>query len=293
MADVTAAMVKKLRDATGVGMMDAKKALVAVQGDFDAAVDHLRENGMAKAAKKNDRIAAEGLANVAVKGNDAAIVEINSETDFVAKNEMFQNLVKNVAETVAANKPKTMDDANALKLDNGTIAEAVTETTTVIGEKISFRRFEVVEKDDNAAFGAYLHMGGRIAVLTVLDGTTDETIAKDVAMHVAAINPRYLDASQVPASELDHEKSVLSEQALQEGKPANIVEKMVEGRMNKFLAEICLLDQPFVKDPDMTVGQYVASKGATVKYFVRYEVGEGIEKKEDNFAEEVMSQIKK
>lgn len=293
MADVTAAMVKKLRDATGVGMMDAKKALVAVQGDFDAAVDHLRENGMAKAAKKNDRIAAEGLANVAVKGNDAAIVEINSETDFVAKNEMFQNLVNNVAETVAANKPKTMEDANALKLDNGTIAEAVTETTTVIGEKISFRRFEVVEKDDNAAFGAYLHMGGRIAVLTVLDGTTDESVAKDVAMHVAAINPRYLDASQVPASELEHEKSVLSEQALQEGKPANIVEKMVEGRMNKFLAEICLLDQPFVKDPDMTVGQYVASKGATVKYFVRYEVGEGIEKKEDNFAEEVMSQIKK
>jgi len=293
MADVTAKMVKELREMTGVGMMDAKKALVEVEGDMEKAVDLLREKGMAKAAKKNDRIAAEGLASVAVKGNTAAIVEVNSETDFVSKNEMFQDLVKEIAELVAENKPAGMEAAMKIKTDKGTIESDLIEATQVIGEKISFRRFEVVEKDDNAAFGGYLHMGGRIAVLTVLDGTTDETAARDVAMHVAAINPRYVNESQIPEAELEHEKTVLTEQALNEGKPANIVEKMVEGRLKKFKAEIALVDQPFVKDPDMTVEKYVASKGATVKTFVRFEVGEGIEKREDNFVEEVMSQVKK
>lgn len=293
MADVTAKMVKELREMTGVGMMDAKKALVEVEGDMEKAVDLLREKGMAKAAKKNDRIAAEGLASVAVKGNTAAIVEVNSETDFVSKNEMFQDLVKEIAELVAENKPVDMEAAMKIKTDKGTIESDLIEATQVIGEKISFRRFEVVEKDDNAAFGGYLHMGGRIAVLTVLDGTTDETVARDVAMHVAAINPRYVNESQIPEAELEHEKTVLTEQALNEGKPANIVEKMVEGRLKKFKAEIALVDQPFVKDPDMTVEKYVASKGATVKTFVRFEVGEGIEKREDNFVEEVMSQVKK
>lgn len=293
MADVTAKMVKELREMTGVGMMDAKKALVEVEGDMEKAVDLLREKGMAKAAKKNDRIAAEGLASVAVKGNTAAIVEVNSETDFVSKNEMFKDLVKEIAELVAENKPADMEAAMKIKTDKGTIESDLIEATQVIGEKISFRRFEVVEKDDNAAFGGYLHMGGRIAVLTVLDGTTDETVARDVAMHVAAINPRYVNESQIPEAELEHEKTVLTEQALNEGKPANIVEKMVEGRLKKFKAEIALVDQPFVKDPDMTVEKYVASKGATVKTFVRFEVGEGIEKREDNFVEEVMSQVKK
>ncbi len=293
MADVTAKMVKELREMTGVGMMDAKKALVEVEGDMEKAVDLLREKGMAKAAKKNDRIAAEGLASVAVKGNTAAIVEVNSETDFVSKNEMFQDLVKEIAELVAENKPADMEAAMKIKTDKGTIESDLIEATQVIGEKISFRRFEVVEKDDNAAFGGYLHMGGRIAVLTVLDGKTDETVARDVAMHVAAINPRYVNESQIPEAELEHEKTVLTEQALNEGKPANIVEKMVEGRLKKFKAEIALVDQPFVKDPDMTVEKYVASKGATVKTFVRFEVGEGIEKREDNFVEEVMSQVKK
>ena len=293
MADVTAKMVKELREMTGVGMMDAKKALVEVEGDMEKAVDLLREKGMAKAAKKNDRIAAEGLASVAVKGNTAAIVEVNSETDFVSKNEMFQDLVKEIAELVAENKPADMEAAMKIKTDKGTIESDLIEATQVIGEKISFRRFEVVEKDDNAAFGGYLHMGGRIAVLTVLDGTTDETVARDVAMHVAAINPRYVNESQIPEAELEHEKTVLTEQALNEGKPANIVEKMVEGRLKKFKAEIALVDQPFVKDPDMTVEKYVASKGATVNTLVRFEVGEGIEKREDNFVEEVMSQVKK
>lgn len=293
MADVTAKMVKELRDMTGVGMMDAKRALVEVEGDIEKAVDLLREKGMAKAAKKNDRIAAEGLASVAIHGNTAAIVEVNSETDFVSKNEMFQDLVKDIATKVAENKPATMEEAMAIKTEKGTIESDLIEATTVIGEKISFRRFEVVEKADNAAFGAYLHMGGRIAVLTVIDGTTDEEVAKDVAMHIAAINPRYVNESQIPQEELEHEKAVLTEQALNEGKPANIVEKMVVGRLQKFKAEIALVDQPFVKDPDMTVEKFVASKGATVKSFVRFEVGEGIEKREDNFVEEVMSQVKK
>ncbi len=293
MAQISAKLVKELRDMTGVGMMDAKRALVEVEGDIEKAVDYLREKGMAKAAKKNDRIAAEGLAAVAVNGSTAAIVEVNSETDFVSKNEKFQVLVKEIAEAVAANKPADMDAAMALEISTGKISDALIEATQVIGEKISFRRFNVVEKDDNAAFGGYLHMGGRIAVLTVLDGTTDEEVAKDVAMHVAAINPRYVDESQIPQEELDHEKSVLTEQALNEGKPANIVEKMVVGRLNKFKAEISLVDQPFVKDPDVTVAKYVASKGATVKSFTRFEVGEGIEKREDNFVEEVMSQVKK
>lgn len=293
MAQISAKLVKELRDMTGVGMMDAKKALVEVDGDMDKAVDFLREKGMAKAAKKNDRIAAEGLAAVAVVGNTAAIVEVNSETDFVAKNEMFQELVQELATLVATNKPADMDAAMALPASKGTVSETIIEANQVIGEKISFRRFEIVEKEDNAAFGGYLHMGGRIAVLTLIEGTTDETVAKDVAMHVAAINPRYVDESQIPAEELEHEKNVLTEQALNEGKPANIVDKMVIGRLNKFKAEISLVDQPFVKDPDMTVAKYVATKGATVKSFVRFEVGEGIEKREENFAEEVMSQIKK
>ncbi len=292
MSKITATMVKELRDLTGVGMMDAKRALVEVEGDLEKAIDLLREKGMAKAGKKNDRIAAEGLANVYVAGNTAAIVEINSETDFVAKNELFQNLVKDVARLVAENKPANMEEALAIKTEKGTIETDIIEATTVIGERINFRRFELVEKEDNAAFGGYLHMGGRIAVLTLLDGTTDEEPAKDIAMHVAAINPRYVTKEEVSADELEHEKKVLTEQALNEGKPANIVEKMVMGRMSKFLAEVCLVDQPFVKDPDTTVEKFAASKGATVKGFVRFEVGEGIEKREEDFAAEVMSQMK-
>lgn len=291
MAQITAAMVKELREATGVGMMDAKKALVESDGNFDEAVDILREKGMAKAAKKNDRVAAEGLAAVYVEGNTAAIVEVNSETDFVAKNEMFQNLVKDTAKLMAEHKPADMEAAMAIEVDGQTLEQKFLEATTVIGEKISFRRFEVIEKDDAEHFGSYLHMGGRIAVLTVVEGGNDE-VAKDVAMHVAAINPRYMTAEEVPAEEMEHEKKVLTEQALNEGKPEKIVEKMVEGRLRKFLSEIVLLDQPFVKDGDITVEKFLKEHNATIKKFVRFEVGEGIEKKEDNFVEEVMSQIK-
>ena len=293
MTQVTAQLVKKLRDMTGVGMMDAKKALVAVEGDIDKAIDHLRENGMAKAAKKADRVAAEGLASVYVEGNNAAIVEINSETDFVSKNEQFQTLVAEVTRQVVEANPANMEEALEIKTANGTIGSEIMEANTVIGEKISFRRFERVTKEDNAAFGAYLHMGGRIAVLVLLDGTTDEEVARDVAMHIAAINPKYVSRDQVSQEEIAHETKVLTEQALNEGKPANIVEKMIQGRLNKYLAEISLVDQSFVKNPDQTVGEFVASKGATVKSFVRFEVGEGIEKREDNFVDEVMSQVNK
>ena len=293
MAQISAQLVKQLRDMTGVGMMDAKKALVQTEGDIDAAVDYLRENGLAKAAKKADRIAAEGITNVLVDGNVAVVLEVNAETDFVAKNDKFQALVAKLSEVILANKPANLEAALEIVTPEGKVSDVIAEATTVIGEKISLRRFEIVEKSDADSFGAYLHMGGRIGVLTVLEGSTDADAAKDIAMHVAAINPKYVDRSEVSADELEHEKKVLTEQALNEGKPANIVEKMIAGRLNKFLAEISLNDQPFVKDPDQTVSKFVASKGGKVKLFHRYEVGEGLEKRVDNFVEEVMGQVKK
>ena len=291
MAQITASLVKELRERTGAGMMDCKKALTQTDGDIDAAIDYLRENGIAKAAKKADRIAAEGLSYIEVKGNKAVILEINSETDFVAKNEKFVALVKNVAEAILAAEPATLEEALQVEAQGGTVEAVINEGIATIGEKLSLRRFEVVTKSDADAFGAYSHMGGRIGVLTLVEGSTDEEAAKDVAMHIAALAPRYLDESEVPADVLEHEKKVLTEQALNEGKPANIVEKMIVGRINKFLEEITVVKQKFVKDDSFTVEKFVASKGGKLAKFVRYEVGEGIEKKEDNFAEEVMSQV--
>lgn len=291
MAQITASLVKELRERTGAGMMDCKKALTQTDGDIEAAIDYLRENGIAKAAKKADRIAAEGLSYIEVKGNKAVILEINSETDFVAKNEKFVALVKNVAEAILAAEPKTLEEALQVEAQGGTVEAVINEGIATIGEKLSLRRFEVVSKTDADAFGAYSHMGGRIGVLTLVEGSTDEEAAKDVAMHIAALAPKYLDESQVPADVLEHEKKVLTEQALNEGKPANIVEKMIVGRINKFLEEITVVKQKFVKDDSFTVEKFVASKGGKLAKFVRYEVGEGIEKKEDNFAEEVMSQV--
>ena len=291
MAQITASLVKELRERTGAGMMDCKKALTQTDGNIEAAIDYLRENGIAKAAKKADRIAAEGLSYIEVKGNKAVILEINSETDFVAKNEKFVALVKNVAEAILAAEPKTLEEALQVEAQGGTVEAVINEGIATIGEKLSLRRFEVVSKTDADAFGAYSHMGGRIGVLTLVEGSTDEEAAKDVAMHIAALAPRYLDESEVPADVLEHEKKVLTEQALNEGKPANIVEKMIVGRINKFLEEITVVKQKFVKDDSFTVEKFVASKGGKLAKFVRYEVGEGIEKKEDNFAEEVMSQV--
>ena len=291
MAQITASLVKELRERTGAGMMDCKKALTQTDGNIEAAIDYLRENGIAKAAKKADRIAAEGLSYIEVKGNKAVILEINSETDFVAKNEKFVALVKSVADAILAAEPKTLEEALQVEAQGGTVEAVINEGIATIGEKLSLRRFEVVSKTDSDAFGAYSHMGGRIGVLTLVEGSTDEEAAKDVAMHIAALAPRYLDESEVPADVLEHEKKVLTEQALNEGKPANIVEKMIVGRINKFLEEITVVKQKFVKDDSLTVEKFVASKGGKLAKFVRYEVGEGIEKREDNFAEEVMSQV--
>ncbi|HHQ8911738.1 TPA: translation elongation factor Ts [Bacillus cereus] len=290
---ITAQMVKELREKTGAGMMDCKKALTETNGDMEKAIDFLREKGIAKAAKKADRIAAEGLTFIETNGNDGLILELNSETDFVAKNEGFQTLIKELAAHLLAKKPANVEEAMAQTMENGKkVEEHINEAIAKIGEKLTLRRFEIVSKTDADAFGAYLHMGGRIGVLTVLEGSTDEAAAKDVAMHIAAVNPKYIDRDAVTAEEVEHERQVLTQQALNEGKPEKIVAKMVEGRLGKFFEEICLLDQAFVKNPDMKVRQFVESKSATLKGFVRYAVGEGIEKREDNFAEEVMNQVK-
>jgi len=274
--------------------MDCKKALTETDGDMEKAIDFLREKGIAKAANKADRIAAEGLTSIVVDGNEAVILEVNSETDFVAKNEAFQALVKEIAEHLLKNKPATVEEAAAQTMENGaTVADHINASIAKIGEKLSLRRFAVVSKTDNDAFGAYLHMGGRISVLTVLEGTTDSDSAKDISMHIAALKPKYVSRDQVSQEEVERERQVLTQQALNEGKPENIVAKMVEGRLGKYFEDVCVLDQTFVKNPDQKVRQFVESKGATLREFVRYEVGEGIEKREDNFAEEVMNQVNK
>ncbi|HDK7859823.1 TPA: elongation factor Ts [Staphylococcus aureus] len=293
MATISAKLVKELREKTGAGMMDCKKALTETDGDIDKAIDYLREKGIAKAAKKADRIAAEGLVHVETKGNDAVIVEINSETDFVARNEGFQELVKEIANQVLDTKAETVEALMETTLPNGkSVDERIKEAISTIGEKLSVRRFAIRTKTDNDAFGAYLHMGGRIGVLTVVEGSTDEEAARDVAMHIAAINPKYVSSEQVSEEEINHEREVLKQQALNEGKPENIVEKMVEGRLRKYLQEICAVDQDFVKNPDVTLEAFLKTKGGKLVDFVRYEVGEGMEKREENFADEVKGQMK-
>ncbi len=289
---IKASDVKALRDKTGAGMMDCKKALSETNGDIDKAVDYLREKGIAKAAKKADRIAAEGLTNVITAGNKAVIYELNSETDFVAKNEQFQTLLNTIGQSILASTATNLDEALAVEIDGKAIKDVVIDATTKIGEKLTLRRVIIVNKQDDEAFGAYVHMGGNISALTVIKGD-DETLAKDIAMHVAAINPRYLDQSQIEQSVIDHERSVLRNEALNEGKPEHIVDKMVEGRLNKYLKEICLVNQPFVKNPDVTVENHLKEAGSSVVSFVRLEVGEGIEKKTEDFASEVQSQMNK
>lgn len=291
---VTAQMVKELRAKTGAGMMDCKKALVETDGNIDAAVDFLREKGLSSAAKKADRIAAEGTTFILEQGNDAVLVEVNAETDFVAKNEGFQTLVRELAEHLLATKPATVEEATASTMSNGlNVADHISNAIAKIGEKITLRRYVVRTKTDNDAFGPYLHMGGRIGVLVTLEGSTDAQAAKDVAMHVAALNPQFISRDEVSAEDVDRERKVLTEQALNEGKPENIVAKMVEGRLGKYFEEVCLLEQSFVKNSDQKVKDFVKTTGGTVTEFVRYGVGEGIEKRQDNFAEEVMSQVNK
>ena len=286
---VTAQMVKTLRDMTGAGMLDCKKALEETQGNIEAAVDYLREKGISKAAKKADRVAAEGLCEVRVEGNVAVLFELNSETDFVSKNEQFLALIDGLSSELIKGEVVDTDQALAYEIDGKSVDTIIKEGSAKIGEKFTFRRFSRIVKTDSQTFGMYKHMGGRIASLVTLEGGND-VVARDVAMHVAAQKPLYLDQSQVDAKTLEHEKHVLTQIALQEGKPANIVEKMIVGRLQKYLKDICLVDQPFVKDPDQTISQYVQANKSSVLNFTRLEVGEGIEKPVEDFAEEVKKQ---
>ena len=289
MATVTAAMVKELRERTGAGMMDCKKALAETNGDMSKAADYLREKGIAKAAKKSGRIAAEGAvaAYVSADGKIGALVEVNCETDFTANNNSFRELVKTVTETVAKAAPANLDALNDVKVGGKKVGDLVTEATATIGEKISVRRF--VRCETEGKLTSYIHMGGKIGVLVEMTGGSDE-LGKDVAMQIAAANPSAVDRAGVDASELEHEKEILRKQAIEEGKPEKIVERMVEGRIKKFYKEVCLVEQEFVKDNEKTVQDILG--GEKVLNFARYQLGEGIEKKQSDFAAEVAAQLK-
>ena len=288
--EITASMVKELRETSGAGMMDCKKALSECNGNMEEAMNYLREKGIAKSAKKESRIAAEGLANIFTNGNKAVILEVNSETDFVSKNEEFVNMISVIGNALLNSNAKTIEEANEVETENGKIADYIISMIAKIGEKLSLRRFEIVEKADDEVFGEYLHMGGRIAALTVVKGASEE-VAKDVSMQAAAMKPLYLNIEEVPADVVENERKIQKELAMNEGKPAEIAEKMVDGRIKKFYKEICLVEQPFVKDGDLSVGKFVANNGGEVLKMIRYEVGEGMEKRNDNFAEEVMNQV--
>ena len=288
---ISASMVKELREKTGAGMLDCKKALEATEGNIDAAIDWLREKGISKAAKKADRIAAEGLAQVVIDGNNAIVIEVNSETDFVAKNPEFVSLVDTLAKTILNSDASTVEDAKALSVDGGTIESLITEKTATIGEKLSLRRFKKVTKTDSQVFGNYIHMGGKIAVLTVLEGANEE-VAKEVAMHSAAMRPAYVKSSDVPTDVLEKEKDIMRAELTNEGKPADKIENILVGKVNKYYEEVCLENQIFVKAENKeTVAKYVANNNGSIVDMIRYEVGEGMEKREENFAEEVAKQV--
>ena len=289
--NITASMVKDLREKTGAGMMDCKKALVECDGDMDKAIDYLREKGISKAAKKAERIAAEGLANIYVNGNEAVVLELNSETDFVAKNAEFKELLDKIGNAILESDATDLESALNVKVGNDTVNDLIVNATAKIGEKISLRRFEKVSKTDKEVFGSYLHMGGKIASLTVVSGS-DEVVAKDVAMQAAAMRPLYTTIDSVPAEDLEHEKSVVREQVINEGKKPEFADKIVEGRIRKFYEETVLEEQAFTKDAGLSVKAYLENNKSSLVKLVRYEVGEGMEKRNDNFAEEVMSQIK-
>lgn len=294
---VTAELIKTLRERTGAGMMDCKKALDSSNGDIEAAIDWLREKGIAKAAKKEGRIAAEGLTAIAVKGNKASMVEVNVETDFASKNEKFQKLVVDIANTVVGSDSKDLESSLQAKIGSISVADAIVQAVSVIGEKITLRRVITLEKTNQDVFGTYVHMGGKIGVIVTLKGTNDETVAKDVAMHVAASAPQYLNKQDVDQDYIEKETHIQLEAAKVDpklqGKPEEALKNIVKGKVDKSLREICLSEQPFVKDPSVTVAQFVKNHGAEIVEFVRFKVGEGIEKREDNFAEEVMNQVRK
>ena len=289
--EISASMVKDLRERTGAGMMDCKKALVESNGDMDAAIDYLREKGISKAAKKAERIAAEGLSNIYVDGNNAVVVELNSETDFVAKNAEFKELLDKIGYALLNSEVSTMEDALNVKVGEDTVNDLIVNATAKIGEKISLRRFEKVTKADNEVFGTYLHMGGKISSLTVVLGENEE-VAKDVAMQAAAMRPLYVNVESVPEADLEHEKAVIKEQVINEGKKPEFADKIVEGRIRKFYEETVLEEQAFIKDSELTVKAYLEKNNSKLVKLVKYEVGEGMEKRNDDFAAEVMSQIK-
>ena len=284
---VTASLVKELREKTGAGMMDCKKVLTETDGDIEKAIELLRERGIAKAAKKSDRIAAEGVvtAYVSEDGKVGSVVEVNSETDFVGKNEEFRNFVADVAEQIAKENPANVEELlnqKSIKDSTKTVQEILTGKIATIGENLTIRRFARFES--NGLVEKYIHGDGKIGVLVELENGNEE-LAKDICMQIAAAKPEYLNREAVPQERVEKEMEILKVQAMNEGKPAEIAEKMVQGRIGKFYAEICLVEQPFVKDPDLKVGKLVESKGAKIIRFARFEKGEGIEKKEENFAE--------
>ena len=293
MAQITAAIVKELRERTGAGMMDCKKALVATEGDMEKAIDFLREKGLSQAAKKAGRVAAEGavVSHVTEDGKTGVIVEVNCETDFVGKNENFQALAKTIAAHIVTTDPADVDALLASDMGGKAVKDVVTEAIAKIGENISVRRFVRYESAEGKVY-SYIHAGGKIGVLVDMKGG-DAELGKDIAMQVAAANPQFLNRSVVPASELEHEKEILTEQARNEGKPENIIAKMVMGRINKYYKEVCLVDQEFIRDGDLTIAKLLKSKNADVARFARFQLGEGIEKKKENFAEEVAAFVNK
>ena len=292
---ITAAQVKELREMTGAGMMDCKKALVECEGDFEAAKDWLRKKGISKAEKKEGRTAAEGLSRVKAEGNRAVVVEINSETDFVAKNEKFLALLDETVDVLMRNAPADLDAALALPTSEGTMNDAMINATAIIGEKIKLRRFEIVEKADDEVFGMYMHNGGQISALTVMKGG-DAQIAKEMAMQVASMSPSYVSRADLPAEVIAHERTIQEELLNQDpknaSKPEQVKAKIIEGRISKSLEEMCLVDQIFFLDQDKKVGTYLNEKKAECVRFVRFKVGEGIEKKEADFAAEVAAMVK-
>lgn len=284
-------MVKELREKTGAGMMDCKKALGETDGDMEAAVEFLRKKGLAAAAKKSGRIAAEGAVVASLKDNKSgAILEVNSETDFVAKNDDFKNFAQELADLVLETSPADVDAFMAVKAANGqTVEEYLNNMVAKIGEKLSIRRFVKVEGDN---VSTYIHMGGKIGVIVNLEGG-DEELSKDICLHIAASNPKYLDSSYVDAEFIEKEKEIFAAKLKEQGKPENMIPKILEGQVSKLLKEVCLVSQPFVKDPDTTIEKLLASKGAKILSYTRFEMGEGLEKKQENFAEEVAKQLQK
>lgn len=293
---ITAAQVKELRELTGAGMMDCKKALTECEGDTKKAIDWLREKGIAKAAKKEGRIAAEGLAKILIEGNKAVVLEVNSETDFVAKNDRFLVLLDEAAKTIFNSNAKTVEEALALPTAEGTLNDSFIGAVAVIGEKITLRRFEIVEKSDDELFGSYTHQGGRIVAVTVVKGTADAQVAKNMAMQVASMNPTYVSRNEMPQDVVAHEREVqegiMANDPSLANKPEKVKAGIIEGRVSKSLQDMCLVDQEYFLDSSLKCGQYLKENNAEVVKFVKYIVGEGIEKKQDDFAAEVAAMAK-